>query len=235
MLVLSFNMVIFVIVIVVLVRHFRKRSKDHDRKGATLKLMLNITGVAFLFGLTWLFGALTFMNRQNAFQILFALTNSFQGFMIFIFFCILNSDVWSAWTRQLFGKRLSQLRSVTATKQTSRGQYRSEESETVVSEDVVTLGTPTKLVRTITRKGKHMVEVVKVKFDDAGGYDDSCVPELTSSEEINAPGGSVGWLKRTFSKQNRNTDDVAELKFNEGGGIDPQNPSEVTSQSESSV
>ena len=113
------------------------------------------------------------------------------------------------------------------------GQYRPEESETVVTEDVVTLGTVTKLVRTLSRKGKHMVEVVKMKFDDAGpGYDDSRVPDLTSSEEINAPGGSVGLLKRTFSKQKRNMDDVAELK---GGGIVLQNPSEDSSQSESGV
>ena len=112
------------------------------------------------------------------------------------------------------------------------GQYRPEESETVVTEDVVTLGTPTKLVRTLSRKGKHMVEVVKMKFDDAGGYDDSRVPDLTSSEEINAPGESVGWLKRTFSKQKSNMDGMAELK---GGGIVLQNPSEDSSQSESGV
>ena len=110
--------------------------------------------------------------------------------------------------------------------------YGPEESETVVPEDAVTLGTTTKLVCTLSKKGKHMVEVevVKMKFDDAGpGYDDS---HLTSSEEIITLGGSVGWLKRTFSKQKCNMDDVAELK---GGGIVLKNPSEDSSQSESGV
>ena len=86
-------MIIFIIVIVVLLRHFRKRSKEHNKKVGHLKLMANITGIAFLFGLTWLFGALTVVNFDQAFQILFTLANSFQGFMIFIFFCVLNSDV----------------------------------------------------------------------------------------------------------------------------------------------
>ena len=134
-------MVIFVVVVMVLVRHFWKRSKDHTKKGATLKLMLNITGVAFLFGLTWLFGALTFVNRQNAFQILFALTNSFQGFIIFIFFCVLNSDVQLTWTLQLFMKWLKQYRSipVASMKLTTiyrDGQLRREKSGTTVTDDV---------------------------------------------------------------------------------------------------
>ena len=309
MLVLSFNMVIFVVVIVVLVRHLRRKSKNQGKKAGTLQLMLNITGVAFLFGLTWLFGALTFVNRQNAFQILFALTNSFQGFMIFIFFCVLNSDVRLAWVRQVLGKQLAQLKYMSSTKQTSLRQGRSEksetvitedittlgghtklvrtltrkgmhmnevvqlkfddkdldvpdpvfintmveldatdkalelrasteESETIVTEDITTLGAPTKLVRTLTRKGKHMNEAVELKFDDEGGPDDLGIPDPVYTEQINMLSGSVAWLKRTFSRRRRHMEEVVELRFDEDKptGYDIKlNSSEITSQSESGV
>ena len=184
MLVLSFNMVIFVFVIVVLVRHLRKRSKDHTKKGATLKLMLNITGVAFLFGLTWLFGAMTFVNRQNAFQILFALANSFQGFMIFIFFCVLNNDVRLAWVHLLVGKPLKQQKSIPAasTKLSTlcRGNHDMPESETVT---VLTFGTLTNHVSTLNRTGQHMDEVVEVKFNDQGDSSYSDIPDPSSQSK----------------------------------------------------
>ena len=135
MLVLAFNMIIFFIVIVVLVRHIRKRSKDHDHKIGTLHLMANITGVAFLFGLTWLFGALTVVNLDHAFQVLFTLANSFQGFIIFIFFCVLNSDVRLAWLRQLFNKRFGhQQKPFTTTKLRRDGQVTSKKCEPVVTD-----------------------------------------------------------------------------------------------------
>ena len=311
MLVLSFNMVIFVVVIVVLVRHLRRQSKNRGKKAGTLQLMLNITGVAFLFGLTWLFGALTFVNRQNAFQILFALTNSFQGFMIFIFFCVLNSDVRLAWVRQVLGKQLAQLKYRSSTKQTSLRQGRPEKSETVITEDITTLGAPTKLVRTLTRKGmhmnevvelkfddkdvdvpdpvfintmaelaatdkalelrastkesdhetvvtenittlgaptklvrtltrkgKHMNEAVELKFDDEGGPDDLDIPDPVFTEQINMLSGSVAWLKRTFSRRRRHMEEVVELRFDEDKptGYDIKlNSSEIASQSESGV
>ena len=242
MLVLSFNMVIFVVVIVVLVRHLRKRSKNRGKKAGTLRLMLNITGIASLFGLTWLFGALTFLNRQKAFQILFALTNSFQGFMIFIFFCVLNSDVRLAWKRQLLAKQKST--SSISTKlirpaSGRTGQYRHEESDTVVTEDVTTLGVPAKLVRTLSRKGKHMNEMVEVKFDDDEGGSrsaDSDIPDPVLTEEMNTLRGSVLLLKRNISQGRRHMEEIVELRVNKGAAAsDGGHLSEVTSQSDSRV
>ena len=205
LLVLAFNMVIFIIVIVVLVRHLCKRSKEHNKKAGNLKLMANITGVAFLFGLTWLFGALTVVNADQAFQILFTLVNSFQGFLIFIFFCVLNSDVRLAWAQKILGKRLAPQTSTgttsVVTKQTIPYQTRQDaykqsdsiatedisyvdfdegvrpvglegqpsESEvqgSVVIEEVGTLGLVARLIRTLTQKREHMVEVVTVKFEE---------------------------------------------------------------------
>ena len=69
-------------------------------------------------------------------------------------------------------------------------QERHEESETVITEDITTLGAPTKLVRTLTQIGKHMNEAVEVKFDDEDECDGSDVPVPVFTEEINTHGGA---------------------------------------------
>ena len=53
----------------------------------------------FLFGLTWLFAILTFSvtGLRETFQILFVVFNSFQGFFIFLFVCVLNKEVLESW------------------------------------------------------------------------------------------------------------------------------------------
>ena len=66
-----------------------------------VKLVSNITGVFCLLGLTWVFGALTITKADQAFQIMFTVTNSLQEFFIFILFCVLNGDVRAAWAKSL--------------------------------------------------------------------------------------------------------------------------------------
>ena len=56
----------------------------------------------FLFGLTWLFGALTITGfgdsrASTAFQVLFVILNAFQGFFIFLFFCVFSKDARESW------------------------------------------------------------------------------------------------------------------------------------------
>lgn len=46
-----------------------------------------------LLGITWLFGILALDSKTIVFQYLFAVCNSLQGFFIFIFHCLLNSEV----------------------------------------------------------------------------------------------------------------------------------------------
>eukprot|EP00731_Ephydatia_muelleri_P009408 Em0004g1746a len=101
LLILAFNAVIFIIVISVIIKHTIKRSNDHFKKTPTIQLMANIISVFVLFGLTWIFGALTIMKAATTFQIMFTLLNSFQGFLIFIFFCVLNKEIRSSWTQIL--------------------------------------------------------------------------------------------------------------------------------------
>ena len=46
-----------------------------------------------LLGLTWLFGLLGFSSDTIEFKYIFAVSNSLQGLMIFIFHCALNKEV----------------------------------------------------------------------------------------------------------------------------------------------
>ena len=68
----------------------------------TIKVLIGIAGVMFLFGLTWFFGALTVSGFGDArasiaFQVLFVICNAFQGFFIFLFFCVLSKDGRESW------------------------------------------------------------------------------------------------------------------------------------------
>ena len=104
--IMIFNIVIFIWVIVVLVRHTRgtaARKKESVSNKTIIRLMISISGVMFLFGLTWLFAILTFSapGFRETFQILFTVFNSFQGFFIFLFFCVLNKEALESWKELL--------------------------------------------------------------------------------------------------------------------------------------
>ena len=101
--VMVFNVIIFVCVIVVLVRHTRRRAARKNEAvnwKIVIRLMISISGVMFLFGLTWLFAILTF-SGSGAFQILFTAFNSLQGFFIFLFFCVFNKEAVESWKELL--------------------------------------------------------------------------------------------------------------------------------------
>ena len=96
-----FNFTAFVTVMAVLVRHLLRRTQGSAKIRTGLQMIASVASISALFGLTWVFGALTVSKADLAFQVIFALSNSFQGFLIFIFFCALNKEVQMAW-KQLF-------------------------------------------------------------------------------------------------------------------------------------
>ena len=108
--VLIFNFVIFIWIIVVLIRHTKgiaARKKESVSNKTILRLIISISGVMFLFGLTWLFAILTFSvtGLRETFQILFTIFNSLQGFFVFLFFCVFNNEAREAWKELLSCKR----------------------------------------------------------------------------------------------------------------------------------
>ena len=75
-------------------------------KKVAIRLLVSIASVMFLFGLTWLFGAFTVIGfgdarASTAFQVLFVILNAFQGFFIFLFFCVFSRDARDAWLQLL--------------------------------------------------------------------------------------------------------------------------------------
>ncbi|XP_077868937.1 adhesion G-protein coupled receptor D1-like [Saccoglossus kowalevskii] len=53
-----------------------------------------------ILGLTWMFGIFSFSQHTVFFQYLFVILNSTQGFAVFIFHCVMNDEVKSAWHRK---------------------------------------------------------------------------------------------------------------------------------------
>ena len=60
--------------------------------------MISIVGLMVIFGLTWLFGALTVREASTAFQYLFVIFNGFQGFFFFVVICLAGKDGREFWT-----------------------------------------------------------------------------------------------------------------------------------------
>ena len=65
------------------------------------RLMISIIGVMTLFGLMWIFAAFTVREGSIAFQFLFAIFNSLQGFFIFLFFCVFGNEGRKLWLKVL--------------------------------------------------------------------------------------------------------------------------------------
>ncbi len=107
--VVLFNFAIFVLVVSVLIRHTKRKMTDNTNKTSkrksTFRALLSIVGVMSLFGLTWVFGAFTFREASIVFQYAFAICNSFQGFFIFLIFCVLAKDTRNLWLQALRCKK----------------------------------------------------------------------------------------------------------------------------------
>ena len=98
--VLLFNSIVFVMVTVVLIKHTRKKlakgSKKETSQG-TIKAIMSIVSVMVMFGLSWLFGALSVSDGAIFFQWPFVIFNTLQGFILFIFSCVIGKDARDEW------------------------------------------------------------------------------------------------------------------------------------------
>ena len=97
-----FNLIIFVCVIVVIIRHkcgLVARKQEFVGTKLIIRMMVSISGVMCLFGLTWLFAVFTFSSSglRETFQILFTVFNSLQGLFIFLF--LLNAEALTCWRK----------------------------------------------------------------------------------------------------------------------------------------
>lgn len=161
-----FNIVIFGIVIFVFVRHtmgvMSRRNQKLDR-ATTLRLIISISGIMTLFGLTWIFGAFTVADASFAFQLIFAILNTFQGFYIFVFFVVLSKDARESWMTVLSGGRYQPGEGTTHGKY-STGDARSKKVATGSTGLSSTVHSSSKATAT-THSGYEMPEVKKVDLE----------------------------------------------------------------------
>ncbi|XP_047125908.1 adhesion G-protein coupled receptor D1 isoform X2 [Hydra vulgaris] len=54
-----------------------------------------------ILGVTWIFGYLSFGSETLFFQYIFAVLNSAQGFLLTLFHCFLNEEIWTSFKRRL--------------------------------------------------------------------------------------------------------------------------------------
>ncbi len=81
-----------------------------------------------MFGLSWFFGALTVVDAHQAFQWLFVIFNSLQGFFLFIFFCVVGKDARAEWLNVLRCGRKKAMKSSTGSNSHSRGTFKKPRS-----------------------------------------------------------------------------------------------------------
>ena len=182
LLILAFNAVMFIVVIAVIIKHTVKRSIDHKKKTDSIQLMINITSVFVLFGLTWIFGALTIMKAAPTFQIVFTILNSFQGFLIFIFFCVLKKEIRSSWAQLCIKDGSTQYKKnglLSIPKSTKLSLINRPsvvtnmgKDDTTFTEEMATLGPTAQFTRSFSLNMCHMDEVIKVTFDGGNEYFD---------------------------------------------------------------
>lgn len=81
--------------------------KQTITKKQILRIMFSLSGVLFLFGITWGFFILTFSvsGLRETFQILFTVFNSLQGFFVFAF--ILFTEGFGYWKALLTCEKYS--------------------------------------------------------------------------------------------------------------------------------
>ncbi|XP_045880534.1 adhesion G-protein coupled receptor D1 isoform X1 [Meles meles] len=87
-------------ILIAVTRVITRISADNYKiHGDPSAFKLTVKAVAVLLpilGTSWVFGVLAVNNQALAFQYIFAVLNSLQGFFIFLFHCLLNSEVRAA-------------------------------------------------------------------------------------------------------------------------------------------
>ncbi|XP_068681245.1 adhesion G protein-coupled receptor L4-like isoform X1 [Montipora foliosa] len=88
------NIVVFILVIRQMMgtRHVQNKTQIEKVKAGVKASAVILP----LLGITWLFGLLAFNSATIAFKYIFAIANSLQGLMIFIFHCLLNKQIKDA-------------------------------------------------------------------------------------------------------------------------------------------
>ena len=91
-----------------------KHQEQKKRAKGILKTLISIVSVMIMFGLSWFFGALSIGEGAIVFQWLFVIFNTTQGFMLFLFFCVIGEDARNEWKILLTCNKYRRKKSLTA-------------------------------------------------------------------------------------------------------------------------
>ncbi|XP_054722019.1 cadherin EGF LAG seven-pass G-type receptor 3-like [Uloborus diversus] len=95
--ILVVNFVIFVLVSRVIFAPRLAHASGDNQPAVTTSQVRGAFTVMILLGITWVFGTLAIGKVKVAFQYLFCICNSFQGFLVFLVRCLLYSEARNAW------------------------------------------------------------------------------------------------------------------------------------------
>ncbi|XP_059139092.1 adhesion G-protein coupled receptor G2-like [Physella acuta] len=102
--VLLFNLTVFCLILRQLSMMARSTATQHSRQERKRFLgnFRAIVSLVVLLGLTWIFAFFAVGHASMLFSYLFAVCNSLQGLLVFLFYCVFKKDVIHAW-ENLFG------------------------------------------------------------------------------------------------------------------------------------
>ena len=126
-----FNMVVFVLVLRVLINHCWRKVADQEKAKiaqGTFKTFISVISISFMFGLQWVFGAFTIAEASLAFQWLFVIFSTLQGFFLFLFFCVFTQDAREEWLNLLSCGRRKKEKRGAITSHASQGPRRGQKS-----------------------------------------------------------------------------------------------------------
>jgi hypothetical protein len=84
-----------------------------DAKQVTKLQLRGAVTVMILLGVTWVFGMFAFGKAKTVFQYVFCITNSLQGFFIFLVRCLMHPEARAAWLQLLKEGTIKQTKGVT--------------------------------------------------------------------------------------------------------------------------
>ncbi|XP_046351853.2 uncharacterized protein LOC124132157 isoform X2 [Haliotis rufescens] len=128
------NIVLYIMVVVNICRKssaaVRSTQADRDR------MIVNVRASCLCFvllGLSWVFGYMAIADARVVFQYIFTITNSIQGFLIFILFIARNKEVRDSWRKMCCKKKVtkdskSNLYSVAGTANTKQSTLNTDSS-----------------------------------------------------------------------------------------------------------
>lgn len=213
---LVFNCTIFVLVIRVLIKHSQKKFGNKNKKDKKTvenvkRLLISIFGIMFLFGLTWLFGALTISDASLAFQFLFAIFNSLQGFFIFVFFCVLGKEARELWLQFLCRGR--KIRWITSTSENTQGR----KGGAPVSSGGISTST------TRVKTGTRFSSLASMSYLRRPSEAPSVGEDSVSSVEMNPMGSTIANLhaiQEDEEADDSNTQVSVEVELSQNSGYD---------------